>query len=129
MGGRLFPLSINNLQDISTAPDFAAFLGLTQEELEGNFAPYIKKTAEKLRMSEKELLTRIRDYYDGFSFDWETKVCNPSPLCFSSVKANLKNTGRGPAPTSSFGNFSRTRNSQRNNLPESLQTEISLILQ
>ncbi|MDR1085647.1 MAG: hypothetical protein LBP22_12535 [Deltaproteobacteria bacterium] len=47
-------------------------MGLTQEELEVNLAPYIKKTAEKLRMSEEELLTRIRDCYDGFSFDGQT---------------------------------------------------------
>ncbi|MDR1083663.1 MAG: ATP-binding protein [Deltaproteobacteria bacterium] len=77
--------ALNNLEDISTDPEFAAFLGLTQEELEVNFSPHIKKTAEKLRMSEKKLLTCIRDYYDGFSFDGETKVCNPfSALLFFS---------------------------------------------
>jgi hypothetical protein len=77
--------TLNNLVDISTNPEFAAFMGLTQEELEVNFAPYIKETAQKLRMEEKELLTHIREYYDGFSFDGMTRVYNPfSTLLFFS---------------------------------------------
>jgi hypothetical protein len=83
--------ALNNLVDISTEPEFAAFMGLTQEELEVNFAPYIKETARKLRMGEKELLTHIRDYYDGFSFDGMTRVYNPfSALLFFSKGAFKK---------------------------------------
>ncbi|MDR1086262.1 MAG: ATP-binding protein [Deltaproteobacteria bacterium] len=74
---------LNNLVDISLDSDFAAFMGLTQKELEINFAPYIKSTAKQLRLSEKELLEHIRDYYDGFSFDGRTRVYNPfSALLF-----------------------------------------------
>jgi hypothetical protein len=82
---------LNNLVDISTDPEFAAFMGLTQEELEENFAPHIKATAQKMRMGEKELLTHIRDYYDGFSFDGATRVYNPfSALLFFSKGAFKK---------------------------------------
>ncbi|MDR1084003.1 MAG: ATP-binding protein [Deltaproteobacteria bacterium] len=83
--------ALNNLVDISTEPEFAAFMGLTQEELEVNFAPYIKATAQKMRMDENELLDHIRDYYDGFSFDGETRVYNPfSTLLFFSKGAFKK---------------------------------------
>ncbi|MDR1166756.1 MAG: AAA family ATPase, partial [Deltaproteobacteria bacterium] len=69
--------TLNNLVDISTNPEFASFMGLTQEELERDFAPYVKATAEWLQMEERELLERIRGYYDGFSFDGVTRVYNP----------------------------------------------------
>jgi hypothetical protein len=74
---------LNNLTDISIDSEFAAFMGLTQKELEDNFALHLKSTAKQLRLSEKELLERIREYYDGFSFDGRTRVYNPfSALLF-----------------------------------------------
>jgi hypothetical protein len=75
--------TLNNLVDISLKPEFAAFMGLTQEELEVNFAPHLIATAKQLRSDEKELLEQIRNYYDGFSFDGTTRVYNPfSTLLF-----------------------------------------------
>jgi hypothetical protein len=52
-------------------------MGLTQAELEVNFAPHLRETALKFRLNEKELLERIQNYYGGFSFDGQTLVCNP----------------------------------------------------
>ncbi|MDR1164513.1 MAG: ATP-binding protein [Deltaproteobacteria bacterium] len=75
--------TLNNLEDISNDAEFAAFMGLTEEELESDFTLYVKDTAEGLKIEEAELLNRIRDYYDGFSFDGETRVYNPfSTLLF-----------------------------------------------
>jgi hypothetical protein len=77
--------TLNSLVYISTGPEFAAFTGLTQAELEYNFAPHLKETAKKLQMNEKELLEQIRNCYDGLSFDGETRVNNPlSTLLFFS---------------------------------------------
>jgi hypothetical protein len=45
--------TLNNLADISTEPEFAAFMGLTQTELEHDFAPHITAAAEQLRSDEK----------------------------------------------------------------------------
>jgi hypothetical protein len=39
--------------DVSTEPEFAAFMGLTQAELESNFTKYIKVAAKHLRLDEK----------------------------------------------------------------------------
>jgi hypothetical protein len=69
--------TLNNLKDISLRPEFAAFMGYSQEELETNFGPFIRQMAIKLGLDESDLLRRIQDYYDGFSFDGETRLYNP----------------------------------------------------
>ncbi|MDR1110933.1 MAG: ATP-binding protein [Deltaproteobacteria bacterium] len=69
--------TLNNLTDISLLPEFASFIGFTHEELELNFKPFIKRTADRLCLKETELLDKIKAYYDGFSFDGETKLYNP----------------------------------------------------
>jgi hypothetical protein len=69
--------TLNNLTDISLLPEFAAIAGFTQEELENSFRPFIGRTADALNLEENALLDKIRDYYDGFSFDGETRLYNP----------------------------------------------------
>jgi hypothetical protein len=69
--------TLNNLKDISLLPKFASIVGFTHEELERNFKPFLKEAAGQLRLDEKELLARIRDYYDGFSFDGQARLYNP----------------------------------------------------
>jgi hypothetical protein len=68
---------LNNLLDISLESRFSALMGYTQKELEDYFAPYINSTALKLQISEESLLEKIRDYYNGFSFDGDVKLYNP----------------------------------------------------
>ncbi|MDR1314662.1 MAG: ATP-binding protein [Deltaproteobacteria bacterium] len=68
---------LNNLLDISLFPDFSAFMGYTHEELKTYFAPFITRTALELNMSEEGLLNKLKEYYDGFSFDGESEVYNP----------------------------------------------------
>jgi hypothetical protein len=75
--------ALNNLQDISMQERYAAMLGLTEEELLDNFGCYIDMIADKSKISKEELVGKIRDYYDGFSFDGESRLYNPfSTLCF-----------------------------------------------
>jgi hypothetical protein len=37
--------SLNNIRDISLNPEYGAFMGYTQEELEANFGPHIEAAA------------------------------------------------------------------------------------
>jgi hypothetical protein len=69
--------ALNNITDISISPHFGAICGFTQQELESYFARHIEDTAQALQMSPKELLAEMRDYYDGFCFDGQTRVYNP----------------------------------------------------
>ncbi|MDR1036129.1 MAG: ATP-binding protein [Deltaproteobacteria bacterium] len=68
---------LNNLTDISLSSKFSSFMGYTQEELETCFAPFITSTALELGMSNDRLLRKIRNYYNGFSFDGKQKLYNP----------------------------------------------------
>ena len=68
---------LNNLNDISMDDKYGDILGYTQQELEENFSDWIEITAQKKSMSKQKLLERIKEYYDGFSFDGITRVYNP----------------------------------------------------
>ena len=68
---------LNNLKDISMTEKYGNIVGYTQKELEDNFSDWIDITAKKKSMNIKELLDKIKEYYDGFSFDGITRVYNP----------------------------------------------------
>ena len=68
---------LNNLKDISMTEKYSDIVGYTQKELEDNFSDWIDITIQKKSMSKKELLDKIKEYYDGFSFDGITRVYNP----------------------------------------------------
>ena len=68
---------LNNLNDISMNKQYADIVGYTQQELEDNFSEWIEKTAIEKTMNKQELLERIKEYYDGFSFDGIIRVYNP----------------------------------------------------
>ena len=74
----------NNLKDLSMSSYYQYLLGYTQNELEFYFKDYIKLALndEKLNSyNEKDLLNKIREYYNGYLFSHEDKkletVYNP----------------------------------------------------
>jgi hypothetical protein len=69
--------ALNNLDDITLSWDYASICGYTQEELESYFTEYIDKVALYNKMTENELLEKIKKWYDGYSWDGETSVYNP----------------------------------------------------
>ncbi len=68
---------LNNLNDISMSEKYGDVLGYTQKELEDNFSEWIEITAQKKSINKQKLLEKIKEYYDGFSFDGITRVYNP----------------------------------------------------
>ena len=81
----------NNLDDISMDEEYGDIVGYTQQELEDNFDEWIEKSSHKLSMSRDELLDKIKEYYDGFSFDGETRVYNPFSVLNFFKKNRFKN--------------------------------------
>lgn len=69
--------AMNNLFDISMTEQYGDIVGYTQEELEYYFQDWIKATAEKKKISRDDLLLRLKNYYDGFSFDGNVRIYNP----------------------------------------------------
>jgi hypothetical protein len=79
--------ALNNPKDITLSEKYAALCGITQEELENNFPEYLNAASEELSMPRRELLTEIRKWYNGYSWDGKTSVYNPfSVLLFLEEK-------------------------------------------
>jgi hypothetical protein len=76
---------LNSLNDITLDERYATICGYTQEELEHDFFEHINATAVRLDMSRADLLDKIREMYDGYTWDGKTSVYNPfSTLMFFS---------------------------------------------
>jgi hypothetical protein len=60
---------LNNLTDLSMQRDSATLLGYTQEELEANFGDYITRMAGTLNLEDKEILKKLKEWYNGYRFE------------------------------------------------------------
>ena len=83
-----------DIQDLSMDPDFADLLGYTQEEIKQAFAQYIPLAAERMHITQEQLLEQLKLYYAGFCFDYDASVEVYCPLAinkfFSAVKSKNK---------------------------------------
>lgn len=61
--------AFNNIEDISLDEKFGELLGYTEEEIAKYFEAYLQKAQSALQLSKSELLVKLREQYDGFSFD------------------------------------------------------------
>jgi Predicted AAA-ATPase/PD-(D/E)XK nuclease superfamily len=61
---------LNNLQDLSINNNFAGICGITQQELEASFS-------NEIEIFDKE---KIKEWYNGYTWDLMTKVYNPFSL-------------------------------------------------
>jgi hypothetical protein len=69
--------ALNNLNNITMNNKYASICGYTQEELESNFNEHIEETAKEMEISKEELLSAIKYWYNGYSWDGKTLVYNP----------------------------------------------------
>ena len=83
---------LNNLEDITMAESYTALLGYTKDELETYFKPFVKRLAEKRGDSEKEIMTKLARYYDGYRFsESDIRVYNPFSVLSALKKKAFKN--------------------------------------
>jgi len=68
---------LNNLTDLTLRKDYADMLGLTDDEIDTYFREYIEKVKKEQNMTESDFRNRLKDYYNGFSFDGEHFLYNP----------------------------------------------------
>lgn len=74
---------LNNLLDLTLDTRFATLLGYTQEELETYFRDHITRLCVTHGLSHEEMVTQIRFWYDGYSWDGIQRVYVPfSTLVF-----------------------------------------------
>ncbi len=82
---------LNNLKDLTMSEDYADMLGYTQEELETCFAPYFPGFAQKQKLSETELLEKLRQQYNGYRFSVrDIRVYNPFSILYAMDEKNFK---------------------------------------
>jgi hypothetical protein len=82
---------LNNMNDITMDAQYAAICGYTQDELEQYFAPYIKQIADTEKSTPSEIVTKIRNWYNGFSWDGVVSVYNPFSTLLLCNKKVFKN--------------------------------------
>ncbi len=83
---------LNNLRDITLSKQFSTLLGYTETELKHYFKPYMEQLADETGMNKKKLSGKIKQWYNGYSWDGKNFVYNP----FSILNMFTEN---------SFGNF------------------------
>ena len=72
---------LNNLTDLTMAPETATLFGYTQREIEENFGDRLDDACRQLRLTRQELLGKIRNWYDGYQFAKAAeRVYNPVSL-------------------------------------------------
>jgi len=70
--------ALNNLNDISMHPAYAALLGYTDAELRTYFKAHLRRLVDTLAMSEASTLQALARYYNGYRFSHQPlKVYNP----------------------------------------------------
>ena len=81
---------LNNIQNISMLPEYAAVCGITQEELETQMNADVDALSARLGQSREETLQRLKDRYDGYHFTWPSPdVYNPFSLLNAFNNGNL----------------------------------------
>ncbi len=82
---------LNNLRDISFLSDYSGICGITEGELEANFAPEIETLASSLALSVQETLSILKKWYDGYLFSESGEnVYNPFSLLNTFASRDLK---------------------------------------
>lgn len=71
---------LNNLRDITLSEQFSTILGVTPRELPEYFNGYIDALASKTGIERNALVDKIREWYNGYSWDGKNFVYNPFSL-------------------------------------------------
>ena len=70
---------------------YCDIVGYTQHELEIYFSEWINNSSERMNVTREALLDRLKDYYDGFSFDGVRRLYNPFSIMQCLAKGKLGN--------------------------------------
>jgi Predicted AAA-ATPase/PD-(D/E)XK nuclease superfamily len=68
---------LNQLTDLTLEADYAGLTGYTETELIHSFDDYLKAAEIRLNRSRTQLIAQMKVWYDGYSWDGETRVYNP----------------------------------------------------
>jgi hypothetical protein len=82
---------LNNLEDISLDDPYASICGITDEEIDTVFHPYVERLAAVSKRSSDDIRKELRVQYDGYHFAYDSvAVYNPFSL-LNTFKKNAFN--------------------------------------
>ena len=83
---------LNNLNDLTMHPAYAAILGYTQEELETILGDFLKKLSKNRKESYQAVLDKIKVWYNGYRFTREDNVVyNPYSVLYVLQRETFEN--------------------------------------
>ena len=68
---------LNHLTDITLHYKFATLLGYSEDEIKKYYGDYLNPIAKNLNLSHTKLLEKIKEWYDGYSWDGVNFLYNP----------------------------------------------------
>jgi hypothetical protein len=68
---------LNHLKDLTLQSDFSTAIGYTQQEIETHFEEYIADVQAEIGVDKAYLMSEIRRWYNGFSWDGVNTLYNP----------------------------------------------------
>ena len=98
---------LNNLSNISFLPQYASLCGITEQEIDENFAPEMEKMGEMNHWDKQETHDRLKLYYDGYHFSRRNMVdvYNPFSLVRALSESELSNYWTSSGATSMLTKF------------------------
>ena len=81
---------LNNIQNISMLPEYAAICGITEEEMATQMDEDLDLLAGRLNTSREMVVQNLKDHYDGYHFTWPSPdIYNPFSLLNAFVTGRL----------------------------------------
>ena len=68
---------LNHLTDITINDKFANIAGYSEAEIKRYYSRYLELLSKKFKLAEPQLLQKIREWYDGYSWDGVNFLYNP----------------------------------------------------
>jgi hypothetical protein len=103
---------LNNVTNITLVPEFSGICGYTQQELENNFDYYICEMATSVGCGKKETLAKIKNWYDGYSWDGKIEIYNPYSLLKALTHKRFNNYWLDTGTSGSLFNFMKYKSIQ-----------------
>ena len=81
---------LNNIQNISMLPEYAAICGITEEEVATQMDEDLDILAKRMGISREEAVQKLKYNYDGYHFTWPSPdIYNPFSLLNAFVTGRL----------------------------------------
>jgi hypothetical protein len=75
---------LNNLHDITMDRNYSSICGITEEELDTQFKPYVQRMADALEQTYDEVREELRAQYNGYHFVCDSEAIY-NPFCLLNV--------------------------------------------